>query len=86
MNSTTEIPMQSRESTNRQSGKIRFSAFMLSFFLLAVQQVNQFDIGYRPHIEKHNDKEDDCKAKYRLSKCSSRKYDLKFIQFNRKEF
>ena len=38
------------------------------------------------YIEKHYDKEDDRKTKHCLSKCSSRKYDLKFIQFNRKEF
>ena len=32
------LAMQIRESTNRQSGKTRFSAFMLSFFLLAVNK------------------------------------------------
>ena len=38
LNSTAEIPMQIRESTNRQIGKTRFSTFMLSFFLLAVNK------------------------------------------------
>src|SRR5699024_9533903 len=70
------------KQTDRQNTIFFFYTFVFS---AGRQQVDQFDIGYRPHIEKHYDKEDDRKAKYSLSKCSGRKYDLKFIQLKRKE-
>ena len=56
------------KQAERQNTIFCFYAFVFS---VGCQQVNQFDIGYRPHIEKHNDKEDDCKAKYVCSNYKS---------------
>ena len=63
----SDAKQREQEQTNRQDTVFSLHTFVFS---AVRQQVDQFNIGDRPNIEKHDDKKDDCETQHGLAKRS----------------